>query len=634
MADEIKYDAFRDEWMVDITSGKPSTLELGGRFATKLITQWLDISPDTDNIIYCDGKGDGGIDLAYFQHDDIDNNGNEGHTWYLVQSKYGSALQGADTIVREGRKIFETLAGRRSNLSSLSVDLLERLQNFRKQTSDKDHLVLVFATDNPLNESEMQALNDIRVLGQKELGAIFDARSISIRSIYDKTLEQWQPQPQLLSISVRADIKDTGSNLLVGTVSLIDLYDFLKAYQKITGDLDQIYEKNVRRFLGGRGRVNKAIRATLDEKPELFGLYNNGITIVVHNFTVSDSQIELAKPFIVNGCQTTRTIWDVMRRKLDSGGTGKDADIEKWKKNAGKGMVVTKIVKVGETGEDRLKDIARYTNSQNAVRDKDLLALTGDLFRNWQRQMAENHDVYLEIQRGGMDSQKAFQKQRPGSKQFKQIAMANAFDLLKVYAAGWEGEAGTAFNKNSPFAPDGSIYEKIIKENEYDEPFNVDDLYAAYRLEKAADVYRFGRTAEKQTRKQTRFLFYMVVIDILKDVMVRAGRPHRKKDVTKALHKLFSEENKDARFALTDAAIEVVDSYLTQGLDETVFMEPAYREKLNNDLNAFLKWDKLGKSDEYTPRLRMQLAMIKNLLGRKSIGSPISARDLITKVIT
>jgi hypothetical protein len=606
MTDEIKYEDFREEWMVEITSGKPSTIELGRRFATKLITQWLDISADSDNIIYCDGKGDGGIDLAYLKRNDIDNNGAEGNTWYLVQSKYGSALQNADTIVREGRKIFETLTGLRSNLSSLSADLLERLQNFRKQASDQDHLVLVFATDNPLNESEMRALNHIRVLGKNEIGAIFDVRSISVMSIYGNTLEQ--PQSQLLSVSVKADIKDTGSNLLVGTVSLLDLYDFLKAYQEITGHLEQIYEKNVRRFLG-YGRVNKAIRETLYKNPELFGLYNNGITIVVHNFTVNDSIIKLTEPFIVNGCQTTRIIWDVMCQKLEAGGTGKNADIEAWKQDACKGMVVTKIVKVGDTGkgEKSLESIARYTNSQNAVREKDFMALTID-FRNWQDEIAKNYDVYLEIQRGGIDSQKAFQKQHPKSKQYKPTAMANAFDLLKVYAAGWEGEAGTAFSKNSPFAPGGSIYEKIMNETEHEEPFGVDDLYAAYQLEKAADTYNFGRTAEKPTLRQTRFLFYMVVIDILKDVMVRAGMPDQKKNVTKALLKLFKSENQDAISALTNAAIEVVDSYLTQGLDApTVFKEPSFK----NDLNAFLKSDKLGKSDAFTPQLKDLLSITK-----------------------
>jgi len=48
--------------------------------------------------------------------------------------------------------------------------------------------------------------------------------------------------------------------------------------------------------------------------------------------------------------------------------------------------------------------------------------------------MAERYEVYLEIQRGGWDSRRALQKQRPDIEQF--IKAANAFDLLKVYGSG------------------------------------------------------------------------------------------------------------------------------------------------------------------------------------------------------
>lgn len=47
---------------------------------------------------------------------------------------------------------------------------------------------------------------------------------------------------------------------------------------------DMLYEKNVRKFLGNRRKVNKGIENTLLTKPERFGLYNNGITIVVEEF--------------------------------------------------------------------------------------------------------------------------------------------------------------------------------------------------------------------------------------------------------------------------------------------------------------------------------------------------------------
>ncbi len=79
----ISFDDFKTDWLTEITNGSPSSVELGNRFSKKLVMQWLDFNEDTDDIIFCDGSGDGGIDIAYLQRGDIlEDNANEGDTWY------------------------------------------------------------------------------------------------------------------------------------------------------------------------------------------------------------------------------------------------------------------------------------------------------------------------------------------------------------------------------------------------------------------------------------------------------------------------------------------------------------------------------------------------------------------------
>jgi hypothetical protein len=65
MSQSIDFEAFRNEWLEDIIQGNPSTVELGNRFSRKLIAHWLDVDESSDDIVYCDGAGDGGIDIAY-----------------------------------------------------------------------------------------------------------------------------------------------------------------------------------------------------------------------------------------------------------------------------------------------------------------------------------------------------------------------------------------------------------------------------------------------------------------------------------------------------------------------------------------------------------------------------------------
>lgn len=626
---EITFEQFRDEWLLDVQTGSPSTIELGSRFARKIVTQWLDVEDSSDDLYFCDGSGDGGIDIAYLSRGESGVGSNEdtaqGDTWYLVQSKYGSAFAGVSTLLEEGQKVIDTLDGKRKKLSSLTQDLMEKLAIFRRQASEMDRIVLVFATEAAINEAQQRALADLRAMGQARLGPLFDVEAVSIATIYQNTQDA-ALAPKL--VPLRAKLDESGDDLLVGSVSVLNLYEFLKAYRAQTGDLDQLFEKNIRRFLGARGKVNKAMQQTLKEEPERFGLYNNGLTIVVEDFEKNGAGVtKLLEPYVVNGCQTTRTIWEVCQQRLEAGGKRTDAEMESWKSRAAKGVVVTKVVKVGPSGEKLLEAITRYTNTQNAVREKDFLALQTD-FRAWTQRMGERYGVFLEIQRGGWESRRALQRQKPGLQQFRESA--NAFDLMKVFGAGWLGEAGIAYSRNDAFLVNGPVFKRITEDKESDEPFGIDDLYAAYRLKKAADEFGFGRgTDTRPTRRQTRFVFYMTVIELLKDVLVRAQLPTTPRDLTKALLRLFEPGNnaEEARQRLLGAALDLVDEYLTPGAEDSIFNEPGFAASQN--LVTFLKGERFGKSEESSPRYRALVAVSRKALGH---GKP-PPRDLIMQSI-
>lgn len=628
----VNFDDFRTSWLEEVKAGSPTTVDLGRRFALKLVTQWLDTSESTVESVYCDGTADGGIDIALLDtgpEELSDDAAVSGHTWFLIQSKYGAAFAGASTLLMEGQKVIDTLDGKRTRLNSLAEGVLERLNNFRKQAGSADKIILLFATEKNLTDDEKRALSDLRAMGTDRIGPIFDVESISIATIHARLQEaEAEVSADRLTIELEAHLSKSGPDLLVGSVGLQNLYEFLTRYRDKTGDLDRIYEKNVRRFLGGRGKVNKAMQSTLREAPERFGLYNNGITIVVHEYEHEVGRVALSEPYIVNGCQTTRTIWEVFHNRLNSGGTGVNPETEAWKVKVSQGVVVTKIVKVGSSGESLLQAITRYTNSQNAIREKDFLALTSD-FKSWQNVLAERYDLYLEIQRGGWDSQKALQKTNLYTKQFEKHS--NAADLIKIYAAGWLGEAGLAFGKNPPFLPDGSVFKRIVNGTDANSnPFGAVDLYAAYLLQQATNELGFGRGAEKQSRRLSRFLFYMIVIDLFRDALSKEGMATDDRSLSETL--LLVMQDDDARNALISTAAEVLDGYLTQGTEDSVFMEPAYLNSFNGNLNTFMKWEKIGKSDNDTPRLKAQLAVTKMYMAKSHRGSP-SVRQLIIKPV-
>lgn len=85
----------------------------------------------------------------------------------------------------------------------------------------------------------------------------------------------------------------------------------------------RLLEQNVRTFLQARAQVNKGIRATILNEPQMFFAYNNGITatagLVETRMTDSGLQISRITDLqIVNGGQTTASLFHTQRRdKVD-----------------------------------------------------------------------------------------------------------------------------------------------------------------------------------------------------------------------------------------------------------------------------------------------------------------------------
>lgn len=83
----------------------------------------------------------------------------------------------------------------------------------------------------------------------------------------------------------------------------------------------RLLERNVRSFLQVKGQVNKGIRDTLKDEPDMFLAYNNGISVTAESVEIARD--ENGKPSItkirdmqiVNGGQTTASIFNASRDK-------------------------------------------------------------------------------------------------------------------------------------------------------------------------------------------------------------------------------------------------------------------------------------------------------------------------------
>jgi hypothetical protein len=316
---------------------------------------------------------------------------------------------------------------------------------------------------------------------------------------------------------------------------------------------------------------------------------------------------------------------EVLSSKLDAGGNGNNPQLDAWRARAEKGCIVAKIAKVGSEGAALLQEITRYTNSQNAVRERDFVAINQG-FKTWHRELADRYDVYLESQRGGEDSQRAIQKQNPEGRQFSRFA--SALDLTKVYGAGWLAEPGLAFGKNPPFLPNGSVFTRMIAEQPSERPFGGRDLYAAYLLLESGKRMGFGRGGAT-ARRQTKFLYYFVFVNLLRDALQKEQLPSGLRDTTDAVICLLENQN-DAGILLEEMAAALIDNYLTESNENSVFHEERFRDAnaLNFDLNGFLKWEQLGRNLSQTGCLQAQLHFQKQFMGMSQLSAQ-TARKMI-----
>lgn len=117
----------------------------------------------------------------------------------------------------------------------------------------------------------------------------------------------------------------------------------------------QVFEENVRSFLGEENSVNASIAATLaSNAASRFPVLNNGITLVCPDVKLQGTTLHLTNYQIVNGCQTSNVLF---QHRDDLG------DI----------MVNVKVVKTQL--EDVFADLVRATNSQTKVEGAQFLSL-------------------------------------------------------------------------------------------------------------------------------------------------------------------------------------------------------------------------------------------------------------------
>jgi hypothetical protein len=147
---------------------------------------------------------------------------------------------------------------------------------------------------------------------------------------------------------------------IIDGIMLADLYE-------IHGS--RLLERNVRSFLQAKGSVNKGIRDTLKDEPEMFLAYNNGISVTAESVEIVRD--ENGKPSIksirdmqiVNGGQTTASIYNAKKdKKLNADLTRTFVQMK------------LSVIRSPEAMDIIVPRISAYANTQNKIQTADFSA--------------------------------------------------------------------------------------------------------------------------------------------------------------------------------------------------------------------------------------------------------------------
>jgi actin-like ATPase involved in cell morphogenesis len=164
---------------------------------------------------------------------------------------------------------------------------------------------------------------------------------------------------------------------------LMPAEEYVKGTYPIGVDL---FRLNPRLFLSKAAGPNKAMKETLEStESELFHLLNNGITGVCESLQVEvvggQVKVTAVNLQIVNGCQTTETIWAWARKAADRSRV----------------MVPLRLVQAG-SDEVLSRRISMTTNSQSAIAAADLVA--NDEIQKRVKSALHDFGIFYESRRG------------------------------------------------------------------------------------------------------------------------------------------------------------------------------------------------------------------------------------------
>ena len=322
-----------------------------------------------------DGSDDGGIDAVYLfvngqlveDDSELTNSDNVEVELEIIQAKHESGFKElAIQRLLDHLPILLSLDESVQSAVEFNPRVLERFESFRTtylraaQRFPKLEINIRYAT-----KSHEDAHEKVQIKGRRletKISEMFSDVIVKVDLIGAKDLNFRARQRKSITSTLRISEGPISAEK-GGLICLVSLFDYFNFIVDDEGRLrDEIFEENVRDYEGAT-IINRGIAESLrqgDAATVDFWWLNNGVTIIGKRVGPSGKRLEIEDPQIVNGLQTSRSVYQHFQ--------GLRGTPQRGSKDRDDGKIRQVLVRViGTTDEDIAALVIKATNSQNRV---------------------------------------------------------------------------------------------------------------------------------------------------------------------------------------------------------------------------------------------------------------------------
>lgn len=545
-----------------------NSYDKGLKFNEWILNYLFELSEDEiqDEVIISDGKNDNSID-SYYEEDKI---------LKIIQSKYDTSHDWSEItkFVTDMERLIEDP----NKFAGFNKDIFYASDKLNEYLNENKSIEFYYITNNIFTEEENFKIDDLlnkfkEKYNNKNISMnVFDIHGIEdfINMSLDILPKKYQNKKTKLLLK----------NHFISNITCVSEVELKHFANFINENKDYLFYSNIRNYLKSTP-VNKGIVDTFNNKPDDFWYYNNGITIVCDDFyTIKDSILEIISPQIVNGCQTSNTIYNEFRN-LKS----------KEKQNNLQGTLLVKIIK--DKNKKRKDEITKNTNRQNAVSGKDFFALD-----SFQRNMAKKFEeigYFYEIQnKSSLTKTKKELQNSKGINELKYLFPKKFNNVLPVkkivqtFASGMHFLPGTASSRSGELMVYGKKWSKIFNDNTTEEPLLW--LYPFCVMNYANSYMEYNHQSKIQYKRYSNMFFVACYFRSLVLILKEMGLFSKTANINPLeievdyLKILFN--NKDINIQIFDFIDSVIKRFMKDKFIKNIIIEKYGSEDIVNFMKS------------------------------------------------